>query len=239
MDEILLEHVDIPVDSNQVILKASIYSTSKTPLKAPWIINCHGLLDHRESYFVKFFSEKFARAGFYVLTYDYRAHGETADKTGKNWIKQLPKIFSDINEVITWVLENQNDRLLDEKIALFGRSLGGAIILTHGYKDKRVKILIPLCTRYNYGKFKIKFPEAIIKTVSAKYFLTDDPSNNERILLAHCKDDEVIPFENLLAIKEHLRLRDENIIVFDTGGHSFKGHQEDIFEKAFKFIKSK
>lgn len=238
MENITIENVDIPIESDNITLKGSIYYSSKTPSKGIWIVNLAGMTDHREGYFVKLYTEKFANAGYYVLSYDYRGHGETAKQTGKNILKMIPEIFSDFNEVITWIIENQSHRLLDEKIVLFGRSWGAAIILTRGFKDDRAKVLISLCARYDYHTVgSITFPEDVVKKVSPRYFLKEDPKSNERILIAHCRDDPRIPFHNLESIKEQLGLAEENVIVFDTGGHSFKEHRDDIFEKSLEFIK--
>jgi len=238
MENIKIENIDIPVESDNIVLKGSIYFSPNTPSKAPFIINMAGLLDHRESYFVKFYSEKFAGAGYYVLSYDYRAHGETKKQTGTNWVKVAIKIFSDIQIVNDWIVTNESERLLDEKIAMFGRSLGGAIILSNGFIDKRIKILIALCTRYDYHTTTVKFPEEIIKIISPKYYLRNDPTNKNRILIGHCKDDERIPFENLEYIRESLGLGEENAMVFETGGHSFKGHRDEVFEHSINFLKT-
>ncbi|MFX0056960.1 MAG: alpha/beta hydrolase family protein [Candidatus Hodarchaeota archaeon] len=237
MENLIVEDIDIPVKSDNLYLKGSIYFTPQTPSKAPFLINLAGLLDHRESYFVKYYTEKFASAGYYVLSYDYRAHGKTKKQTGSRWDRMIIKIFEDIHIVIDWIIENQFERLLDNKIALFGRSLGGAIILSHGFLEERVRILIALCTRYDYHTTKVAFPEEIIKKISPKYFLRNDPLNNDRILIAHCKDDDRIPFENLNHIKEALNLKEENAIIFQSGGHSFKGHRDDIFLHALEFLK--
>jgi esterase/lipase len=199
---------------------------------------CAAVLYHSGSKFVKAYAEKFAHSGLRILAYDHRGHGRSAEITGKlNYAKMMPKIYTDIHDIISWILENQSDRLLDEKIALFGRSLGGAIILTHGFIDERAKVLIPLCTRYDYATVKIKFPQELIEKMSPKYFLKKDQLNNKRILLGHCKDDERIPFDNVLQIKEHLGLNDENVMIFDTGGHSFAGYREEVFERALEFLK--
>lgn len=236
MQDILIENIDIPVDSGNINLKGSIYYTSDTPSKAPFIIILGGLWDHRETPFVKTYTEKFAKAGYYTLSYDFRAHGETKKQTGSIWYKMILQIFSDLHLVIDWIIENQFNRLLEEKIFLFGRSMGGAIILTNGYIDNRTKKLIALCTRYDYHTTTIKFQEEIIKKISPKYFLTRDPSN-KRILISHCRDDERMPIVNFYQIKEKLGLNDENAIEFDTGGHSFKGHREEIFKYSLNFLK--
>ncbi|MHA1458967.1 MAG: alpha/beta hydrolase family protein [Promethearchaeota archaeon] len=237
MNTIEMENIDIPIKGEDLFLKGTIYSSPNTPKKAPFIINLAGLLDHRESYFVKYYTEKFVEAGFYVLSYDYRAHGETKKQTGSRWDKMAVLIFSDIQIVIDWVLTNQHSRLLEEKIILFGRSMGGAIILTQGFRNKKVRALIALCTRYDYHTTSIKFQEEIIQKISPRYFLKNEPSNNKRILIAHCKDDNRIPFSNLSLIKEQLSLNAENVFQFESGGHSFKGHRDDIFNASLKFIK--
>ena len=237
MNSLEIENVDISIKEEDLFLKGTIYSNSNTPEKAPFIINLAGLLDHRESYFVKYYTEKFVDAGFYVLSYDYRAHGETKKQTGPRWDKMAVQIFSDIQVVIDWVLKHQTYRILEEKIILFGRSMGGAIILTQGFLNKKVKALIALCTRYDYHTTTIKFQEEIIQKISPKYFLKNEPSNNKRILIAHCKDDNRIPFSNLSQIKNQLGLNAENVIQFEGGSHSFKNHREEIFNITLKFLK--
>ncbi|MHA1914105.1 MAG: alpha/beta hydrolase family protein [Promethearchaeota archaeon] len=242
---IVVENVDIPVELANIFLKGSIYYTSKTPVKAPWLINLAAFMHSRENYLVKFFSEKFANAGYYVLSYDYRAHGETKTQTGPNYFKMMPQIFSDIHVVLDWVVQNQSNRVLENKIALFGRSLGGAIILSHGFIDEKARILISLSARYDYetiqNRYQRRIPEKesvdYIKKISPKFFLREDQLNNERILIAHCRDDEIVPFNNLYQIKDQLGLRSENVIEFSTGGHSFKGHREEIFKYSLEFLK--
>lgn len=237
MDKVLIENVDIPIESDNINLKGSIYYSSNTPSKAPWIIVLGGILYHRESKFIKYYSENFANAGYYVLSFDYRGHGGTAKETGKlNYYEMVPKIYLDIHEVISWILENQANRILKENIVLFGMSFGGAIILTQGYKDERAKTLILLCTRYDYSSFR-QFPQDLIENMSPKFFIEKNPVNNERILIGHCKDDKRVPFENVIKIKEHLGLSDDNVMIFDEGGHSFNGKRDKVFERSIKFLK--
>lgn len=241
----IVENVDIPVQLDNIFLKGSIYYTPKTPVKAPWLINLAAFKHSRENYLVKFYSEKFANAGYYVLSYDYRAHGETKNQTGSNYFKMIPQIFSDIHVVLDWVVQNQSTRVLENKIALFGRSLGGAIILSHGFIDERAKTLISLSARYDYDTVKSRYKKRIldkkqdnyIRKFSPKFFLRKDQMNNERILLVHCKDDEIVPFNNLYQIRDRLGLSSENVIEFATGGHTFKGHREEIFKYSLEFLK--
>jgi esterase/lipase len=74
------------------------------------------------------------------------------------------------------------------------------------------------------------------KLISPKYFLKKDPSNNKRVLIAHCKDDITIPYENAIQIKEHLDLNDENVLIYEKGGHSFEGYKEHLFYHIIEFL---
>lgn len=238
MEDIVIEDIDIPIKEDNISLKGTIYFSSETPSRAPFIVIFPALWAHRGSKLVKFFTDRFANSGYYVLAYDYRAHGETAKQTRSNWVKHLPKIFSDVHIVISWILDNQTSRLLNDNIVLFGRSFGGAITLTNGFIDERAKQIIALGTRYDYRTVKrARFSEDHIKLISPKHFLRKDALNNKRILIAHCRDDDVIPFENFRQIKEHLGLNHENTLEFETGGHTFRGHREDIIEYTNKFLK--
>ncbi len=237
MDGIRVEHVDIPINSESIVLKGSIYSNSNTPVKSPFIIVSTGLLGNRSSFFPLFFIETFVNAGYYVLCYDHRCHGETAKQTGRNWIKNLPKIFNDIHEVITYVLDSQQDKLLNNKVFLFGRSFAGAMLLTQGYADDRASKIIALCTRHDYRTIKVRFPDYCIDIMSCKNYIKKDLKNNNRILLAHCKDDKEIDFFNILRIKEQMDLNDENVIIYESGGHHFKGHREELASRILEFLK--
>lgn len=237
MNNLIIENIEIPILKEGILLKGSIYYSEETPSKAPFIVNLAGFRNHRESYLVKYYSERFSKAGYYVLSYDYRGHGETKKKPGAKWDDIMSNIFTDLHLVIDWILKTQTTKLLKNKLVLFGRSLGGAIILSKGFLDKRVTKIIALCTRFDYHTVSIKPSENTINVMSPRYYLKPESSNNSRILIAHCKDDKTVPFKNVNSIKEALNLREENVIVFDAGGHSFKGHREDILIKSLDFLK--
>jgi len=233
-----IENIEIPILEDNLSLKASIYYSSNTLKRAPFIINISGIANNRNSSFVSYFSKKFALAGYYVLSYDHRGHENIKNLTKRLIKDNIIKIFTDLHHVISWIMINQKDKLLNEQIILFGRSLGAAIILTRGFIDERAKILIPLCTRYDYHSYSgFRFSEEIIKEISPKYFLKTNPINSSRILTAHCIDDDVIPYENVILLKKHLGIGDENVITFNTGRHSFKNHKEELFKRCIKFIK--
>ncbi|MFX1420011.1 MAG: alpha/beta hydrolase [Promethearchaeota archaeon] len=237
MKDLIIKEINIPVKADNINLKGSLYYSSHLSSKAPFIVILPGFLEHRKNSFVKFYSAKLAYAGYYIIAYDYRAHGETKTNYGHRWNKIFPLIFSDIHAVLEWILEAQSNYLLEDKIALFGRSLGGAIVLSHGFIDQHAKKLIALSPRYDYHTTPIKFQEEVIKKISPHHFLKKGPQNIHRILIAHCKDDSRIPFENIFKFKEHLGLKDQNILLYENGGHSFEGHRDELFNQITKFLK--
>ena len=74
--------------------------------------------------------------------------------------------------------------------------------------------------------------------MSPRFFIEKNPVNNERILIGHCKDDKRVPFENIIKIREHLGLSDDNVMIFDDGGHSFNEKRDEVFERSINFLKN-
>ena len=77
MTYLTIKEISIPIEADNITLKGSLYYSHHLTSKAPFIIILPGFLEHRKNNFVKFFSAKLAGAGYYVVAYDYRAHGET------------------------------------------------------------------------------------------------------------------------------------------------------------------
>lgn len=58
-----------------------------------------------------------------------------------------------------------------------------------------------------------------------------DVDNDYRVMLAHCKDDEMINYENFEINKKFLNLKPENYIVFEKGNHKFAGMETALIGK--------
>ena len=58
-----------------------------------------------------------------------------------------------------------------------------------------------------------------------------DVDNNYRVMLAHCKDDEIINYENFEINRKFLNLNPKNYIVFEKGNHSFAGMETALIGK--------
>ncbi|MBN1803016.1 MAG: hypothetical protein JW891_16015 [Candidatus Lokiarchaeota archaeon] len=111
--------------------------------------------------------------------------------------------------------------------------------LTKEILDERAKVLISLCARYDYHTYTgLKLSEEVIHEISPRYYIKEYPNNKNRILIAHCRDDKIIPFSNLVQIQQKLQLSDDNVIIYDSGGHSFKGDKSDLFTRILKFLRN-
>jgi len=49
----------------------------------------------------------------------------------------------------------------------------------------------------------------MVKEISPKYFLKSDPANKRRILTTHCIDDDIIYYQNVILLMNHLKIIDK------------------------------
>ena len=141
-------------------LHAEIFSPANTEddKALPTIILCHGwagLAAHLRREGVAF-----ARAGFLVISFDYRGWGESDGKVvlkdpvpnktnNRRFTAQVREIrevvdpidqAADISNVIHWI---QKEPLCDtSRIALWGSSSGGGLVVYVAARDRRVKVLV-------------------------------------------------------------------------------------------------
>jgi pimeloyl-ACP methyl ester carboxylesterase len=81
---------------------------------------------------------------------------------------------------------------------------------------------------YRPTPLQARFLSPILNSFNKKFGFFDHPvvwevDNDYRIMLAHCKDDEVLHYGNFEINKKFLNMPPENYIVFDTGNHAFVG----------------
>lgn len=99
---------------------------------APVIVMCHDFCGVQEMLLPEV-AHTFARAGYVIVTFDYRGFGESTGERGRLVVARQQE---DIRAVINWV---HNNPLLDEsRIALWGTGLGGGHALCVAYGNVRV-----------------------------------------------------------------------------------------------------
>ncbi len=100
--------------------------------KPPLIILCHGFCGIR-NVLLPSFANSFTEAGFATITFDYRGFGESEGERGR----LVPAMQTeDIISVISWA-EQQTD-IDNQRIGLWGTSLGGCHVFSAAAQDQRV-----------------------------------------------------------------------------------------------------
>lgn len=127
--------------------------------KLPLIIFAHGYKGYKDWGAWNLMAEKFAKAGFFFVKFNFSHNGTTVENPtefsdleafGHN---NFSKEMSDYDEVINFFSKNPN--VDPEKILLIGHSRGGGISLIKASEDERVKLLVSLA---GVSNFKYRFP---------------------------------------------------------------------------------
>jgi lysophospholipase len=116
------------------------------------IIIIHGITEHKGRYFE--FIETLNKNGFSVYALDLRGHGESGGRRGD--IKNFQTFLNDIKSFISFVKSKTNN-----KIVLFGHSLGGLIALSQATFNTEIDLLIissPAITKQPKYQFFYKIP---------------------------------------------------------------------------------
>lgn len=120
-------------------LSEGIALTFRVPegnMKHPLIILCHGFCGTR-NVLLPSFANTFTEAGFATVTFDYRGFGESEGERGR----LVPAMQTeDIISVINWA---EKQACIDnQRIGLWGTSLGGCHVFSAAAQDKRVKCIV-------------------------------------------------------------------------------------------------
>ena len=105
--------------------------------KVPVIVMAHGFSAVKEQGLPQF-AERFAKAGFGVLLFDYRYFGSS---DGEPRCQLFPlEMVEDYRNAITWVCEQPN--VDADRIGIWGTSFSGGLAAYTGIVDKRVKAVV-------------------------------------------------------------------------------------------------
>lgn len=194
--------------------------------KKPAVILLHGLNGSKENYLSE--SYKFAKNGFYAISFDAFNHGEIISDEFKKinfWEKAayLPNIILETTNYIDKIISEckDNDFIDSDNIALVGFSMGGSSIYNYlcNNKNHNVKVAVSICTSpvwsnmfksyknmhtdisKHFSKLNIEDLEKIepIKKIDA---LNDLP-----FLMINVEGDETAPIED---VRKSYKLMKEN-----------------------------
>ncbi|MHA1648688.1 MAG: alpha/beta hydrolase family protein [Candidatus Helarchaeota archaeon] len=220
--------------------------TGKTTDSSPVVLACHGWGSDMTQLYPMVYP--LVVQGYKVVCYNHRGHGKKPYKSGGNK-SDIDKTFMDVQQVVDFI-EKRPD-LNHEKLGAIGFSLGGYTLLTGGYLDPRIKLIIAFCAGHDWLEMNefwawyirlfyrldglIVFPnEDLNRKLSPKYFL-QKPSK-KIICLSHAKNDRIVPYDGFLKNKKLLTLPDENTLSFKKGDHGFFGQWTIIVSQMIKWL---
>lgn len=176
--------------TNDCEIKGDFYPTEES--NAPLIIYIHGggLIWGERKAIIQEQVTLYNKAGYNVLSIDYRLAPET----------KLPKIAEDIQDALKWLQEEGNQQLNfnAEKIAVIGSSAGGYLSLLSGTFSLKPKAIISF---YGYGNITgdwytkpspyftkmTKVPEMLVKQLIQNKAISASPIEKRYGIYLYCR----------------------------------------------------
>ncbi|WP_371802081.1 alpha/beta hydrolase family protein [Candidatus Lokiarchaeum ossiferum] len=247
-------------------LQGYIYSSDVTPETAPSIIFFHGLGGFAQDYNFEVFLSSLCLAGYRVFAYDFRASGNSRIAGEPHILKTLSesfvhRVYQDVHFAFEWVYNHIG--VDQQHIFAIGASFGGSMVLSQLLHEERVGKIIALCAphdsrvmfeqHFKQGSFfkRMLYKSVVRHIPDEEAFLTafheespvcqikEEVSYENRIFLAHSKNDNVVLFkENFEHNKFQMRLPDVNCMVFDQGGHEFAGNQAPLMARILFWLQN-
>jgi acetyl esterase/lipase len=119
--------------------------------------------------------------------------------------------WADFKMTATRKMRNFSERIVKAGFELMGINLYPT--------DMQNRLVSPIYNSFNKKKGFFGHPV---------YWEVD---NDYRVTLAHCKNDQVVNFENFRINQDFLRMKRANYIVFEEGNHAFAGNETAIVGK--------
>ena len=182
----------------------------------------------------------FLSKDFNLLLFDFRYFGESEGKYSTAGAKEVLDLLAAIS-----FLKNRGI----EEVGVWGFSMGGAVALMAQEKAPEIKVIVSEAAYANLGDLAyqlyripyLRAPLAYLTIFWGKIILGTDAlkvspeksvaKSTIPILLIHSKNDEVIPFQNALQLKEALKQNSRAEFWFDEGlihGGLGYGYEERI-----------
>jgi|UniRef100_A0A6C0IZW6 uncharacterized protein len=170
------------------------------------VMFCHGYngnISHRENKYIELF-----KMGYTVLTFDYSGFGKTSG------IPSEQRLYEDASSILSMIKKTYENK----NILIYGESMGCPVAI---YVARRFNLgLVILESPLISIKGVIDNKHCLLKLVS---FLFNDFDIKKyllgykgKILLLHSTDDEVVPYDSIFTINNHITKH-----IPMTGSHKF------------------
>lgn len=254
------------IQHEDLTLSATITYPSKegraADKKIPLVIICHGFVGNRIGVDRLFLlaSRQLANQGYLVIRFDYAGCGESEGIYGEHG---LDSMIAQTRSILDYGLSL--DIVDPLRVTLLGHSLGGAVALLAGTKDRRVKSLAlwsPVAYPFNdilrivgrgsydesikngyadYNGYRLK-PE-FFESLQQHQPFQEAPKFNGDVFIAHGTSDETIPTDYSFLLEKTFWLRgegrcDKNIVFQADHTYSKGNHKSDLFKSTVDWLAS-
>lgn len=228
----------------------------------PLVILCHGFVGSRigvDRLFV-LAARELAAGGFLAIRFDYAGCGESGGVYGEHGIDSM---IAQTRSVLDYALGL--DCVDPMRVTLLGHSLGGAVALLTGTKDRRVKSLAlwaPVCYPFNdilrivgrgvydetiktgeadYLGYKLK--PAFFESLQQHQPFREAPNFQGDVLLIHGTSDDTIPTDYSFLLEKTFWLRSEGRIdknIMFQANHTFSEgvHKAELYRATTDWLDS-
>jgi alpha-beta hydrolase superfamily lysophospholipase len=202
--------------------------------KGPVVIGSHGLLSSCNSPKQIALARRCNDFGIAFFRFDHRGCGKS-----EGVFKKVTSLDARRTDMLSAIETIRGHGYLDNKIGLFGSSMGGAVCISAAGRTKIDSIVVnvaPLrsCTiKRQTEKEDNEEYKKLFFDISGKL------SGINRILIFHGNADQVVPFSNALELYEKAGGM-KKLIIQENGDHlmSNKAHQEEFIREAGLWFKN-
>lgn len=236
------EEVSIETEDN-LTLKGWLYKPAETSYKMI-ILSDDG--DGNMADLIEIASN-FVSLGFYVLTYDYRGYGESADFTINNNFYIYAQFEKDLQGAINWVRKYQSKMKI---IDLYGVGIGGGLSIAVGTSRTELHQVIadsPYSTLEDMKKrikekrnIDVLLPLGFNKYLMEPYYALESKGTNLYSVMFICGeyDDLATPDDMKNLVKVQKNRSTLYIVKGVAGRETFTKDKNAYFEEIRNFLKS-
>ncbi len=245
--DIACQEVRFPTKNNRMLYGWWMPANSKCEKGSPTIIMVHGWNRNLERYVP--YIKRLQGKGYNLFAFDSRNHG-SSDKDGySSMLKFAEDIFAAINFSVKQPCVDKN------KTSVIGLSIGGAATIYASAQDKRIKKAIAIgAFAHPYDLMFAEFRKRKVPSFLTKWFLNYvqfristsfneiAPVNNIKnskaeILLIHGTDDNVVPYEDAVKLKNAAGNAKVKLLTLNGSGHSDCHEHPEFWENVESFLK--
>jgi pimeloyl-ACP methyl ester carboxylesterase len=189
-----------------------------------------------------------AHMGYVAVAFDQRGHGEAGGKK-VDWYN----MFNDVVKILDVICSFEDVK--SGSLCCIGKSMGGTSVLTKGYQDERVAMVVGISALHKVdlllnSKFrflsagwfvrnqiaKVKDKRAL--KIAAHYYLKENPEyNKNRVFLIHAREDKIFPPSLTFKLnKEQAGIPDSHAILLNNCGHNLEGQESLVYGMIQKWI---